>query len=242
MFLRVRATQAEYCDRPDISDADLAANYDQLTRFNRLVHVADPFQRLLVRWVGRSHATHLKFLDLGAGNAALAAHLEPWAQRRGWDWRITSLDGSVRALRLGSTSRRVAADVCALPFADDTFDVVMASQMTHHLTEAQAVQHFSEAWRVTRDVLFLTDAHRNIGAAGVIWLILKILRVTPEFLSDGVISVRRGWRVAEWRRLADAAGIPNARVSVYYGSRIFLQARKSAGAARGNGPGARNGR
>ena len=229
MFLRVRTTQAEYCDSPDISDADLAANYEQLSRFNRLVHVADPFQRLLVRWIGRARASRLTFLDLGAGNAALAAQLEAWAQRRGWDWRITSLDGSVRALRLGSTPRRVAANVCALPFGDATFDVVMASQMTHHLTDAQTVQHFSEAWRVTRDVLFLTDAHRNIGAAGVIWAILKGLRVTPEFLSDGVTSVRRGWRVPEWRRLAEAAGIPDARVSVYYGSRIFLRARKAAG-------------
>ncbi len=226
MFLGARATQAEYCDRPDLPDADLVANYDQLSRFNRLVHVADPFQRLLVRWVGRSRAARLSFLDLGAGNAALAAQLEPWAQRRGWDWRITSLDGSVRALRLGSGPRRIAANVCALPFADDTFDVVMASQMTHHLTDAQTVEHFREAWRVTRDVLFLTDAHRNVGAMTVIWIILKAMGVTREFLSDGVVSVRRGWRVAEWRRLAEAAGIPGARVSVYYGSRIFLQARK----------------
>lgn len=227
MFLRARATQAEYCDRPDLPDADLAANYHHLGRFNRLVLIADPFQRLLVRWIGRPAVSRLTFLDLGAGDASLAAELERWARHHGWDWRVTSLDGSLRALSLGAGNRRVAGDVCALPFADNTFDVVMASQMTHHLTDHQTVQHFREAWRVTRDVLFLTDSHRNIGALAVIWFLLKLLRVPPQFLSDGITSVQRGWRVAEWRRLAETAGIPGARISVYYGSRIFLQARKS---------------
>jgi hypothetical protein len=228
MFLRERATQAEYCDRPDLPDADLAANYHHLSRFNRRMLVADPFQRLLVRWIGPANATHLTLLDLGAGDASLGEFLENWAEQRQWDWRVTSLDGNERALRLRPlrTERKIAADVCALPFADNTFDVVMASQMTHHLTDEQTIRHFQEAWRVTRDVLFLTDTHRNLGALGVIWIILKLMRTPREFRSDGVISVQRGWRVAEWQHLAGRAGIPNAKISVYYGSRIFLQARK----------------
>jgi 2-polyprenyl-3-methyl-5-hydroxy-6-metoxy-1,4-benzoquinol methylase len=228
MFLRVRTTQAEYCDRPDLPDADLAASYHHLGRLNRVMVVADPFRRLLVRWLGREHVTRLTVLDLGAGDASLGAHLEQWAAQRGWHWRVTSLDGSVRALRLGQAARRVAGNVCELPFADESFDVVMASQMTHHLTEEETVRHFREAWRVSRDVLFLTDTHRNIGSLAAIWTVLKLMGVPAQFLSDGMISIRRGWRVPEWQRLAREAGIPNGRVSVYYGSRIFLQARKRA--------------
>jgi 2-polyprenyl-3-methyl-5-hydroxy-6-metoxy-1,4-benzoquinol methylase len=229
MFLRERATQAEYCDRPDLSDTELATSYGHLTRFNRRMLVADPFQRLLVRWIGREKAAALTFLDLGAGDASLATHLEGWARQQQWNWQVTSLDGNERALRLNPHphQRKVAANVCALPFADNSFDVVMASQMTHHLTDQQTILHFQEAWRVTRDVLFLTDIHRNIGAMTIIWIILTLMGTTPEFRSDGVISVQRGWRLAEWRQLAALAGIPNARISLYYGSRIFLQARKN---------------
>ncbi len=227
MFLRERATQAEYCDRPDLPDADVASNYHHLGRFNRVMLVADPFQRLLVRWLGPANVGNLNFLDLGAGDASLAPQLEAWAVRHGWQWKVTSVDASSRALRLGPGSRRIAADVCALPFADNSFDVVMSSQMTHHLTDAEAVTHFQEAWRVTRDVLFLTDAHRNIGAMAVLWMVLRLMRVPRPFLSDGMLSVRRGWRVAEWEELARRAGIPEFRVSVYFGSRIFLQARKA---------------
>jgi hypothetical protein len=95
------------------------------------------------------------------------------------------------------------------------------------LTDEETVTHFREAWRVTRDVLFLTDAHRNIGAMAVLWMVLRLMRVPRPFLSDGMLSVRRGWRVAEWEELARRAGIPEFRVSVYFGSRIFLQARKA---------------
>jgi len=97
--------------------------------------------------------------------------------------------------------------VGALPFADDSFDVVIASQMTHHLTNEEAAQHFREAWRVTRDALFLADVHRNAGALCVVWMVLRLMRVTPQFLSDGLLSVRRSWRVGEWREIAEQAGI-----------------------------------
>ena len=226
MFLSQRATQAEYCDRPDLPLSEVADNYRQLSRFNRLLLVTDPFQRLLVRWLGRGRVKKLTMLDLGAGDGSIGRSIEAWARRRGWDWRVTNLDLNVGALRLNPGGRNVAGAVGALPFADDSFDVVISSQMTHHLTDEEAAQHFREAWRVTRDALFLTDAHRNAGALAVIWLVLRLMRVPPQFLSDGMLSVRRSWRVGDWRELAAFAGIPCGRVWLYYGSRVMLQARK----------------
>jgi SAM-dependent methyltransferase len=226
MFLSQRATQAEYCDRLDLPLNEVADNYRQLARFNRLLLVTDPFQRLLVRWLGRGHVKKLSMLDLGAGDGSIGRSIEAWARRRGWDWQVTNLDLNFGALRLNPGGRNVAGSVDALPFADGCFDVVIASQMTHHLTDEEAVRHFREAWRVTRDALFLTDAHRNAGAMAVIWGVLRLMRVSPQFLSDGILSVRRSWRVGEWRALAARAGIFSARVWLYYGSRVMMQARK----------------
>jgi hypothetical protein len=236
MFLRQRATQAEYCDQPDLPPAEVADNYRQLARFNRLVLAADPFQRLLVRWLGRDQVRTLSILDLGAGDGALGQTIEAWARRYGWTWRVTNLDVNFAALKLGRRPRSLAASVSALPFADGSFDVVMASQMTHHLTEEEVVRHFREAWRVTRDALFLADTHRNAGAMCVLWALLRLMRVTPRFLSDGLLSVRRGWRIGEWRELAARAEIPSAKVWLSYGSRVMLQARKPRRA----NPGARS--
>lgn len=230
MFLRERATQAEYCDQPDLPPEEVASSYRQLARFNRLMLVADPFQRLLVRWLGRKKVQRLSLLDLGAGDGSVGRGIEKWAARHGWQWRVTHVDLSVPALALGEGCRRVAANVCALPFRDESFDVVISSQMTHHLTDQEAVLHFREGWRVTRETLFLTDVHRNVGSLCAIWFLLRCLRVTPTFLADGLLSVRRGWRVGEWKDLACQAGIPEPRVWLYYGSRVVLQARRSQSA------------
>jgi len=113
-----------------------------------------------------------------------------------------------------------------LPFADGSFDLVVASQMTHHLADEQVVQHWREAWRVTRDAMFICDLHRNAGLYAMLWLTLRLMRVSDLVRADGLISVKRGFRRREWRELAGRAEIPGAKVWLYYGTRIGLQARK----------------
>jgi 2-polyprenyl-3-methyl-5-hydroxy-6-metoxy-1,4-benzoquinol methylase len=180
--------------------------------------------KAVARWLGRDHVERLSILDLGAGDGWIGQTITAWAANRGWIWHVTNLDLNPSALGLRPHPSNVAASVCALPFRDNSFDAVIASQMAHHLSDAETVAHFREAWRVTGDALFLTDTHRNPAALLVIWAVLKRMRVTPEFLADGLQSVRRGWRVGEWRRLAAQAEIPNLRVWLAYGSRVMLQA------------------
>jgi 2-polyprenyl-3-methyl-5-hydroxy-6-metoxy-1,4-benzoquinol methylase len=227
MFLARRSAQAEYFDDPERSFAEVAEGFRQLRRVNRLFRFADPFQRLLSRWLGAEDCRKLSVLDLGAGDGSLGHELTTWAARRGWIWRVTSLDLSPRGLRLNPQSFSVAGSAVALPFRDQSFDVVIASQMTHHLPDdAAVVQHFREAWRVTRDAIFLNDLHRNLALVALVWLGAHATRLSPEMRADGLLSVRRGWRVQEWQALAARAEIPNAEIRLYLGTRIMLQARK----------------
>jgi len=229
MFLSRRATQAEYSDAPGRSPAQVARDYRQLARVNRLCFVTDPFQRVLVRWLGRDRCRNLSILDLGAGDGSIGRTMTRWAAQQGWNWRVTNLDVNPMALRLNPGGDNVVGSVLALPFAPESFDAVIASQMTHHLTrDEDVILHFREAWRVTRDALLLNDLHRNPILLGLVWLIVRCARLSPEMRADGMISVRRGWRLSEWQTLAERAGISGARVWLYCGARIILQARKTA--------------
>lgn len=227
MFLSRRSTQAEYSDDLALPAAVVARNYRELARINRLFHFADPFQRILAGWLGHDQVKSLSILDLGAGDGSLGRTLEKWSAKRGWQWRVTNLDFNPLALHLNPAGRNVTGSVLALPFADNSFDVVIASQMTHHLTDPQTEQHFREAWRVTRDALLLNDLHRNAALLAIVWLSIHAAGLSRDMRADGLISVLRGWRVPEWQTLAAAAGIPDARVWLYYGSRVMLQARKA---------------
>ena len=226
MFLGRRATQAEYFDSPQRSLAEIVNFYESLNRANRFFVFAEPFQRLLPKFLGEGACRSLSILDLGAGDGTLAKVLTAWAVKRGWTWRFTDLDVNFRALRLNSACPNVAGSALALPFRDASFDVVIASQMTHHLTDTQAQQHLREAWRVARVAIFLSDLHRNAGLYAMLWLLLCLGRFPQPFRLDGLLSVRRGWRVDELQRLADQAGLIGARVRLYYGARVLLQARK----------------
>ena len=60
----------------------------------------------------------------------------------------------------------------------------------------------------------------------MLWLAMHLMRTSRALREDGLISVKRGFRRREWQELAARATIPNARVWLYYGTRIVLQARK----------------
>jgi ubiquinone/menaquinone biosynthesis C-methylase UbiE len=226
MFFRERSAQAEFFDTPGLSGAERAEAFRELDRLNRLFKFSHPFVSRLPSWLGKKRCEKLEILDVGAGTGLLGERLAAWARRRGWDWRFTNLDANPVHLNSGNAAKTVTGSALELPFADGSFDLVVASQMTHHLTDEQVVRHWREAWRVTRDAMFICDLHRNAGLYVMLWVSMRLMRTSRTLREDGLISVRRGFRRTEWRELAAHAEIPNAEVWLYYGTRIVLQARK----------------
>ncbi len=225
MFFHERSTQAEYFDTPGLAEAERAGAFRELDRINRLFRFSHPFASRLPSWLGKKRCERLDILDVGAGTGLLGKELSAWAQRRGWDWRFTNLDANP-VLKSVGPAKTVTGSALQLPFADGSFDLVVASQMTHHLTDEQVVQHWREAWRVTHDAIFICDLHRNAGLYAMLWLTMHLLRSRRTLRDDGLLSVKRGFRRGEWRELAARAEIPDAKVWLYYGTRIGLQARK----------------
>jgi SAM-dependent methyltransferase len=226
MFLRHRSTQAEYFDLPGRTEAEITASFHDLNRVNSLFRFSHPFETVLPQWLGGKKCEKLEILDVGAGTGLLGKTLTAWARQRGWQWHFTNLDTNALALKIGDLPDGIVGSALQLPFAGGSFDLVVASQMTHHLTDEQIVTHWREAWRVTRDAIFICDLHRNAGLYALLWLTLHLMRANPTVMEDGLISVRRGFRLDEWRALAARAEIPAAGVWRYHGARIVLQARK----------------
>ncbi len=226
MFLGARSTQAEYFDaeRPP---EELSAFFRALARVNRLFAFTEPFQRFLPQLLDNCGGCRsLSILDLGAGDGSLGRTLSAWASRQHWEWRITNLDVSLAALRLNPAGQNVAGSALAMPFRESSFDVVVVSQMTHHLADDLAREHLREAWRVARRGILLSDLHRNLLLYATLWLLCGLSRSGQTFRNDALLSVKRGWRVPELQQLAAQAGIPQAEVKLYFGARILLLASK----------------
>jgi len=227
MFLKQRAAQAEYFDEPGRSPEAIAEDYRNLGRVNRFFHFAEPFQRLLPPIVGEAHCKDLTLLDLGGGDGSLGRALTTWASARGWTWQCTNLDICPHALRLNPQGRNVLGSVLSLPFPENSFDVVISAQMAHHLaSESEVRLHFKEAYRVSRRALLLYDLHRSLALYLAIFALMTVLPFPRRIRADGLLSVKKGWKVAEWKSLVETAGLPGAKVWADYHARIMLQACK----------------
>ena len=217
----------EYFDVPERAANELSSHYEWLNRINRITRFERPFRTWIPRLLPGTACRSLEILDVGAGDGALGRTLAVWAKARGWDWRFTDLDASPQAQVRNQNPRTVLGSACELPFATGSFDLVIANNMTHHLSPEEAVvRHFREASRVARRLVLICDMHRNPGFLLVLGTLLVACRAPPAFRRDGLLSVRRGWRVAEWRRLAGMAALPEARVWAEHGSRILLADQK----------------
>jgi SAM-dependent methyltransferase len=227
MFLSRRAMQEEYFDseRPAVEVAEF---FRSLGRVNRFFDFAQPFRKLLPRLVGEMNCEELSILDMGAGDGSLGISLQSWAVKRGWHWRVVNLDTSPMVLGLNPTGLNVAGSAIKLPFHDDSFDVVVTSQMAHHLTDRDAIVLLQEAWRAARRGLIVCDLHRNLGLYLALRLLFCFQDHPASFRADALLSVQRAWRTGDLARLALEAGLDRAHVSLYFGARVILQATKSA--------------
>jgi len=228
MFLGRRSRQAECFDDQGRPAEEIARDYAQLAQINRVFRHADPFWRRFATEPLDSPWRHAEVLEVGAGVGQLAVELRSWAAGRGWKWEFTCLDLSTIGIERNPIPRKLVGDATCLPFADESFDLVMASQMTHHLSDDGVVAHLREGWRVTRGRLIVSDLHRNPFLYALVRIVTPCMRLAPHLIADGLLSVRRGFRVGEWQEMARAAGIEGARVTVDFGCRIVLDAVKAA--------------
>jgi SAM-dependent methyltransferase len=149
---------------------------------------------------------HATLLDVGTGAGDIPARARRAAARYGVTLETIGLE-TTEALAGASRSRNalaVCGDARRLPFPDRSVDVVICSQVLHHFFDGDAQQVLAEMDRVARRRVIVSDLHRSRVAAAGIWLASFILAFHPVSRHDGVVSVMRGFRARELRRLVEA--------------------------------------
>jgi SAM-dependent methyltransferase len=123
--------------------------YDTIAdRFDTISNPYDTARRLEIVFdelLGRRQLCGVSVLDVGCGSGRFSAQ----AAARGA--RVTSLDIGLRLLactRRRCDTRAVAADACALPIRDASFDLVISSECIEHTTDP--LRAVREIHRVTR--------------------------------------------------------------------------------------------
>jgi 2-polyprenyl-3-methyl-5-hydroxy-6-metoxy-1,4-benzoquinol methylase len=86
-------------------------------------------------------------------------------------------------------------------------DIVLVSQVVHHLDAPSAVRLLRTCDRLARRAVIVADLRRGVLGRLAFWLGARALRFDPVTVADGITSIRRGYTKRELGRLLAEAGV-----------------------------------
>jgi 2-polyprenyl-3-methyl-5-hydroxy-6-metoxy-1,4-benzoquinol methylase len=208
--LTIAPIGSELLDDPAADPVLAAESLRNITRSNRWFGGAAAVRFGLRRALdGVERGTTVTLLDIGTGAGDLPGVARRWAERRGLRLLPVGLERSRVAASLAQRSGVPCAVACAgvPPIRDKSVDVVLVSQVVHHLDSVSAVRLLRTCDRLARRAVLITDLRRGAFGRVAFWVGARALGFDPVTLADGMTSIRRGYTPLELRALLARAGI-----------------------------------
>jgi SAM-dependent methyltransferase len=212
----------ELLDHPDADPLTVRTSLRHIARSNRWFGgwwaVRHGLLRLLA---GVPDGTTLTLLDVGTGTADLPRSAVAWARGRGITLVPLGVERHRTAAQLAQAGGVTTMLACAgaLPVRPGSVDLVIASQLVHHLAPKAIVEFLRAANRLARLGVIIADLRRSPLALAGFWVGSRLFRFDKATRADGLTSVRRGFLPAELESRLLEAGIA-ARVERTPGFRV----------------------
>lgn len=205
-----RSYEKELLDRDDIPFRDIEKNMRELDVINT--------------WLG-GHAISIKGLkelaagrqricicEIGCGGGDNLRVLDRWCRRHRVHVRVMGIDNNPHCLAVaqqrwtGDNAEWICSDYREVCFADERPDIIFSSLFCHHFTDEELVDQLR--WMETNAGAgwFVNDLQRHPLAYYSIRLLTAVLSGSYLVRNDAPLSVLRGFRREEWKRLLKEAG------------------------------------
>ncbi len=205
---------------PDEINASLADLRDINRRFGGISTTVGMIRRVAEK-TGRDE---FSLLDVAAGSgdvvAGARARLAP-----GLSIRYTLLDSA--ASHLNGHRPSVVANALALPFRNNSFDLVSCSLFLHHLEPNDIRSFMEEALRVSRVAVLINDLRRSAIHLALIYAGFPTFR-SRLTRHDSVASVRRSYTPDELLDIMSTTCTAGVEIQTHYLFRMGVIAWKYA--------------
>jgi SAM-dependent methyltransferase len=197
----------------------LAEDLRNLRLMNRLLGGSRVLLFGLQDFLRRHKLREFSLLDIGTGSADIPAAITRWSRKEGIRASIVAVENQTLTARIAAAQTAPYAEISliqgnagALPFRPRSFDVVTASQILHHFSDA-AIVALLRQWAVfARRAIIIGDLIRHPVAYYGIYAVTKLWTRNAMTIHDAALSVRRALTVPEWRELFLTAGVGDVEI------------------------------
>jgi len=208
--------ETELLDDPRSDPLLVGRELRDIARLNALfggtravVRELEPFFERGKRDRGNGKRETWTLLDVGTGLGDIPRAAAAAAWRQGIALRLVGIELSRTAACLARAGglATVVADGSALPLGPRSVDVVVASQVLHHLPRPVAVRWIATLDRIARRAVVLADLRRSRVAMAGVWAASVGLAMSGVTRHDAVVSLKRGYTKTEFDEMLRQAGV-----------------------------------
>ena len=230
-WVPVRRLDDEMLDREQ-PFGDLKENFRDIETINRLFGGWSLVLKHVSPFLESGDAS---ILNVATGGADVPRAILRWSRKKDRKISISAVDSSAVVLDIAREATRgepaislLEGDARQLPFADNSFDLVLLSLTLHHFDDATAERVLREIMRVAKRGIIVNDLSRAYLPAGLIWLTTRLLGMNRMTKNDAPLSVLRARTPDEYRRLAECAGLQHATICKHAFWRVAVVASKGS--------------
>jgi len=226
-MLEQRATEPELLDRRDTDAPEVARSLRFCAMVNRFMGGTRVVRKFLQAELARASADRpLRVLDIGASDANIALAVSRWAARSGRNVEFICLEHNPHAARVARQAVLAANDSRVEVVEGDIFthqpdepyDCAIGSMFFHHLTDEEILALIERLRTFVRRSVLVNDLRRCVVSyrklVAISWLL------APAVRHDALLSIRRGFKTWELRRLLGRMKCVSVSVTCHWFYRI----------------------
>jgi 2-polyprenyl-3-methyl-5-hydroxy-6-metoxy-1,4-benzoquinol methylase len=210
--MAARSAEPELMDSPDTSRQMLRNTLNHFRLINKWLTVHRRlFERFIINDMLKMRTPSATLLDLGAGACDMDLWLLRACKTRGLHLNILAIDHDPRVIEYAKetvepNTEIVVARTNALEIdrLGRKFDYCLATHLLHHLPADDIPILLNKAASVCNRLLLVTDLARSRCAYLAFSALAPLLFHNSFAYTDGRISIKKGFTLAEFQRLAEA--------------------------------------